>query len=46
MVALVKSLLALYYKTIPPHAGVERPLGLLANESAPIYVTSGCYSLA
>ncbi|MGE3276993.1 MAG: SDR family NAD(P)-dependent oxidoreductase [Vicinamibacterales bacterium] len=37
MVALLKATLALHHRTIPPHAGVSKPLAALAGD-APIYV--------
>jgi len=38
MAGLVKAIYALYYKTLPPHAGVEEPLEPLANPRGPAYL--------
>lgn len=38
MVGLVKAALALHYRTLPPHAHVDRPLPALADQESPVYV--------
>ncbi len=35
---LIKAALSLHYKVLPPHAGVEDPVDVLADESGPIFV--------
>jgi acyl transferase domain-containing protein/NAD(P)-dependent dehydrogenase (short-subunit alcohol dehydrogenase family)/NAD(P)H-dependent flavin oxidoreductase YrpB (nitropropane dioxygenase family) len=36
--SLVKAALALYYRTLPPHAGIEQPLPGLADAGGPLYL--------
>lgn len=38
MAGLVKAIYALYYKTLPPHAGVDEPLEPIANPRGPAYL--------
>ncbi len=38
MAGLVKAIYALYYRTLPPHAGVDEPLEVLANPKGPAYL--------
>ncbi|HTQ80999.1 MAG TPA: acyltransferase domain-containing protein, partial [Thermoanaerobaculia bacterium] len=38
MVGLAKAALALHYRTLPPHAHVERPLPALADGQSPVYI--------
>jgi acyl transferase domain-containing protein/NAD(P)H-dependent flavin oxidoreductase YrpB (nitropropane dioxygenase family)/NADP-dependent 3-hydroxy acid dehydrogenase YdfG len=38
MVGLLKAAMALYHQTLPPHAGVERPLDALRHPDCPFYL--------
>jgi acyl transferase domain-containing protein/NAD(P)H-dependent flavin oxidoreductase YrpB (nitropropane dioxygenase family) len=38
MAGLVKAAYALYYRTLPPHAGVDEPLAALADPKGPAYL--------
>ncbi|MBL8151804.1 MAG: nitronate monooxygenase, partial [Blastocatellia bacterium] len=40
MVGLVKAVMALYHRTLPPHAGVEKPVELLSSSISPVYLLS------
>ena len=37
---VIKAALSLYYKTIPPHTGVDQPLPDLVNRDSPVYITN------
>jgi acyl transferase domain-containing protein/NAD(P)H-dependent flavin oxidoreductase YrpB (nitropropane dioxygenase family)/NAD(P)-dependent dehydrogenase (short-subunit alcohol dehydrogenase family) len=43
-VGLIKASLALYYKTLPPHADVENPLDAVEDSDSPIYILKEAHS--